>query len=81
MSWELPALGTMSSMLFMLLLAMKWKLPSLPALAGAAAASVAAALVFLWVYPLCRIDWGLTSTVAGEFLRVTPRGLTVTRTR
>jgi len=66
MGWEFPALGAVFSMLLMLLLAMKWKLPGLPALAGAAAATVVAALSFFWRYPLCGATWELVVTIFGQ---------------
>jgi len=50
----------------MLLLAMKWKLPMLPALTGAAAATVVAAISFFWIYPLCETSWGLAAAVFGQ---------------
>jgi len=50
----------------MLPLAMKWKLPKLPALAGATAATLAAALSFFWIYPLCETSWGLAAGVFGQ---------------
>lgn len=66
MSWELSALGAASSILLMLLLAMKWKLARLPALTGAAAATLIAAISFFWVYPLCETGWGLAAAVFGQ---------------
>ena len=66
MSWELLALGAASSILLMLLLAMKWKLPILPALSGAAAVTLIAAFSFFWVYPLCETGWGLAAAVFGQ---------------
>ncbi len=66
MSWELPALGAASSMLLMLSLATKWRLPKLPALAGAAAATLAAGLPFFWIYPLCETNGGLAMAVFGQ---------------
>lgn len=59
MNWELPGLSAASSMLVMLLLAMKWKLPKLPALVGSIAATLAAAFPFFWIYPLCQTNGGL----------------------
>ena len=66
MTWELPALGAMLSMLFMLPLAIKWKIVGLPAFAGAAAASVAAALPFSWIYPRCGTTSRLAASVVGQ---------------
>jgi len=66
MGWELPALGAMLSMLFMLPLAMKWKIVGLPAFAGAAAASVAAALPLSWIYPLCETNIKVAVCVLGQ---------------
>ena len=66
MSWELSALGAASSILLMSLLAMKWKLPKLPALAGAAAATLTAALSFFRIYFLCETGWGLAAVVFGQ---------------
>lgn len=66
MNWELPALGAVSSMLLMLLLAMKWKLPKLPALAGAVVATLTAAFPFVWVYPLCRTNRGMAVAVFAQ---------------
>jgi len=66
MTWELPALGAASSVLLMLPLAMKWKLPKLPTLAGITAATLAAALPFFWIYPLCETGWELAIAVFGQ---------------
>jgi phosphatidylserine decarboxylase len=66
MSWELSTLGAASSILLMLLLAVKWKLPTLPALTGAAAVTLIAALAFFWIYPLCETGWGLAAAVFGQ---------------
>jgi len=66
MSWELQALGAVSSVLLMLPLAMKWKLPKLPAFAGITAATLAAALPFFWIYPLCQTNRGLAVAVLGQ---------------
>jgi phosphatidylserine decarboxylase len=41
---------------------MKWKLPKLPTLVGAIAATLAAAFPFFWIYPLCQTN--LCSAVA-----------------
>jgi phosphatidylserine decarboxylase len=62
MNWELTLLGAPSSMLLMLLLATKWKLPALPTLVGTITAALAAALPFFWIYPLCQTN--LCSAVA-----------------
>ncbi len=77
MSWELPALGAVSSMLLMLPLAIKWKLPKLPALAGATAATLAAALPFLWIYPLCGTSWRLLAGVLGQIAVALALGLSL----
>lgn len=66
MGWELPALGAASSMLLMLLPTMKWKLPKLHALAGATAATLAAAFPFFWIYPLCETTGGLAAGFLGQ---------------
>lgn len=66
MSWVLLALGAASSLLSMLPLVVKWKLPKMPALAGAAAATLVAALSFFWIYPLCETGWGLAAGVFGQ---------------
>ena len=66
MSWELPVLGATSSMLLMLVLTMKWKLPKLYALAGATTATFAAAFPFFWIYPLCQTSGGLAVAIFGQ---------------
>jgi len=66
MNWRLPTLVAVSSLLLMLPLAIKWKIAELPALAGAAAASVAAVLPFLWIYPLCETNGTLAAAVVGQ---------------
>lgn len=66
MNWELVALGAASSMLFILFLIMKWKLPKLHALAGATAVTLAAAFPFFWIYPLCQTTGGLAVAVFGQ---------------
>lgn len=66
MSWELSALGGASSIFLMLSLAMKWKLPKMPALAGAVGATFIAALSLFWIYPLCETGWGLAAAVFGQ---------------
>jgi phosphatidylserine decarboxylase len=53
-------------MLLILPLVIKWKLPMLPALAGAAAVAIIAALPFFWIYPLCQTTWGLAVAVFGQ---------------
>jgi phosphatidylserine decarboxylase len=53
-------------MLFMLPLAAKWKIVGLPAFAGAAAASVAAALPFSWIYPRCATTGRLAASVVAQ---------------
>jgi len=50
----------------MLPLAIKWKLPRLPALAGATVAALLAALPFFWIYPLCETGWALAVAVFGQ---------------
>jgi len=77
MSWELLALGAASSVLLMLPLAIKWKLPMLPVLAGATAASFAAALLFLWICPLCETGWGLATGVFGQIAVAVALGLSL----
>ncbi|MCG2769754.1 MAG: phosphatidylserine decarboxylase [Anaerolineae bacterium] len=66
MGWELSALGAVLSMLLMLSLVGKWKLPGRAALAGAAAAAVVAALSFCWLYPLCGATWELVVAIFGQ---------------
>ena len=66
MNWKLPALGAASSMLLMLLLTMKWKLPKLHALVGATAATLAAAFPFFWIYPLCHTNRSVAVAVFGQ---------------
>jgi phosphatidylserine decarboxylase len=66
MSWKLVALGGGLSMVLMLPLTIKWKLTKLVALVGGAAATVTAALLFLWIYPLCQTRWGLAAAVLGQ---------------
>jgi phosphatidylserine decarboxylase len=66
MSWELSALGAVLSVLFMLPLAVKWKIVGLPALAGAAAASMAAALPFWWIYPRCETRGEMVACVFAQ---------------
>ncbi|MFH1928016.1 MAG: phosphatidylserine decarboxylase [Chloroflexota bacterium] len=66
MGWELAALGAALSVLLMLPVAMKWKLPKRPALAGAVTATLLAALPFFWIYPLCGTRWGLAALVFGQ---------------
>jgi len=53
-------------MLVMLLLAMKWKLPKLPALVGSIAATLAAAFPLFWIYPLCQTNGGLAVAVLSQ---------------
>ncbi len=52
MSWELALLGIGISVVLMLPLAIKWKLPRKPTFIGIVAVSVAAALLFYFVYGL-----------------------------
>ena len=66
MNWRLLALGTVSSFLLMLTLAVKWKLAKLPALTGAAIASLAAAVPFFWIYPLFETTAKLAMVVVGQ---------------
>ena len=66
MGWELPTLGAVPSMLLILLLVMKWKLPKLLALTGATVATLTAALLFLGIYPLCKTSLLLTVAVFGQ---------------
>ena len=63
MNSGLPALGAAFSALLMLALAIKWKLPRLQALIGAAAAAIVTALPFIWIYPLfgSGLGWGLVA--------------------
>jgi phosphatidylserine decarboxylase len=62
----LLAAGIAVSLLLMLALAIKWKLPRLPTLIGAVVASIAAALPFFWIYPLCGTGLGQMAAVAGQ---------------
>lgn len=66
MSWEQTALGVVISMLLMLPLVVKWKLPMLITLIGAVAVSIVAALPFFWIYPKCGAGWGLVLAVLGQ---------------
>ncbi len=66
MNWELVALGATSSILLMLPPIMKWKLARRAAFAGATAATLAAALPFFWIYPLCETSWGLAAGFLGQ---------------
>jgi len=66
MNWALTAAGVASSMLLMLLLTIQWKLPKLPALSGAIVASLAAALPFSWIYPLCGAGLRLAVAIFGQ---------------
>lgn len=75
MNWELTALGVVSSILLMLALAIKWKLPKLPTLAGAVAVSIAAALPFFWIYPMCGRGLGLMLAVLGQIALALALGL------
>ena len=68
MGWELPTLGAVFSVLLMLPLAVKWKLPGIAALAGAAAAAVVAAFSFCWLYPLCGATWELVVAILGQMV-------------
>lgn len=66
MKWELPAFGAVFSLLLMLPLIIKWKLPKLPTLAGGAIVATAAAILFYWIYPLCQTIWGLAMAVFAQ---------------
>jgi len=66
MNWRLPALGAVLSLLLMLPLAAKWKLARLPALTGAAVASLAATVPSFWIYPLFETNAKLAMVVVGQ---------------
>ncbi|MGB5933812.1 MAG: phosphatidylserine decarboxylase [Anaerolineae bacterium] len=78
MGWELLALGAASSMFLVLLLIMKWKLPKLHALVGATAATLAAALPFFWIYPLCQTNGGMAVAVFGQITTALTLALALT---
>ena len=63
MDYGPSSLGAAFSLLLMLVLTMKWKLPKMPALLGIAATTLAAAALFLCVYPLCGTGWGVAACV------------------
>lgn len=75
MTFPLPAAGIVISLLLMLPLAIKWKLPKLPTLAGAVAVSIAAALPFFWIYSWCGTDLGLILAVPGQIALALALGL------
>lgn len=66
MSWELAVLGIGASVLLMLPLVIKWKLPRMPAFVGVVAVSVAAALPFLLVHSLFESGLGLALGLLGQ---------------
>lgn len=77
MDWELSVIGFVFSFLAMLLLAMKWKLLKPSALAGATAASLVAALSFLWIYPLCKTSGCVAVAVLGQTVAALVLGLSL----
>lgn len=75
MRWERAALGAVISVLLMLPLVVKWKLPMLITLIGAVAVSIVAALPFFWIYPICGAGWGLVLAVLGQIALALALGL------
>jgi phosphatidylserine decarboxylase len=68
MDWEWSVIGFVFSILAMLLLAMKWKLPKLSSLAGIIAVSLAAAMFSLWIYPLCGKSACASVAISGQIV-------------
>lgn len=62
----MPILGAACSLALMLLLAMKWRLQKLPALAGTAVATLLVTLPLFWIYPLLQRSWGSVAVVFGQ---------------
>lgn len=75
MSWERAALGAVISVLLMLPLVVKWKLPKLITLIGAVAVSIVAAVPFFWIYPMGGAGWGLVLAVLGQIALALALGL------
>jgi len=66
MQRKLPIVGAALSLVIMLLVAMKWKIPRQPALAGTTTATLIAAISFFRIYRLCKTGWAMAAGVLGQ---------------
>jgi len=64
--WKFPALFAILSLILMIPLIIKWKLPRVPSISGAAIAALMAAIPFIWIYPLCNTRFELTAGIISQ---------------
>jgi phosphatidylserine decarboxylase len=81
MSWLLLFLGIVASVLLMLVLSAKWKLPQRPALIGAIVVTLLAAVPFLWIYPACKTAAWSAIALCGQIALAVGIGLALVMER